>query len=559
MNDFPTGSNSKPLPRCNTEPVLMNVNAGVDPSYRKARRYSIQELQLCYDMGYPSLLEDVLIAFKGIKELPPDHPNSFFYIGGLHGEPFQLRESNKPYWGGWCNHGNVLFATWHRAYCRYIELALQTIVPDVGLPYFDETSHDTFNFGLPWILTAEKVRVKGQLIDNPLRSFVLPEDLPDNYGPDQHKYRKPKGYETVRFPFSGLVGTPEVAKATEEYNSQFSAIEGAELLNENFKQWLRTPGGINQSAKVQVKDGNGIMYQYFNCLKAPNYTVFSNTTSANQYNNEHVGHQYPLEAPHNDAHLAIGGYSAISSGAFKMANGDMGENNTAGLDPIFFLHHCFVDYTFWTWQRHNGHTESFGIEKGYQGTKTSDKGGQGPANGQEYDETLTMDSGLKPYLRDNEAHDFVTSRDMIDIAKLGYTFMPGSMDLYLGSQNPITTDTDATSSKKLRITNVRKDQFNGSFVIYAFVKIPSGEVKYVGHYTVLSRFDVITCANCQTYMNIDVIIPIPHDIAKEIFQDDATRLNTGVTFNIKIQRTDANGVKAIVEAQEDRHEFTIVA
>lgn len=199
MSAVPASKHSNPPVTSRTEPVPMNISAGTLPGYVKTKRHSIHELQLLYDMGYPKLLEDVLIAFKGIKELHPNNPNSFFYIGGLHGEPFQLRRTDETYWGGWCNHSNVLFPTWHRAYCRYIELALQSIVPGVGLPYFDETSLATFNTGLPWILTAEKVKVKGELIANPLRSFILPEALPDNFEPDNHIYRKPKGYELFAF------------------------------------------------------------------------------------------------------------------------------------------------------------------------------------------------------------------------------------------------------------------------------------------------------------------------------------------------------------------------
>ena len=57
----------------------------------------------------------------------------------------------------------------------------------------------------------------------------------------------------------------------------------------------------------------------------------------------------PLEQPHNDIHLAVGGYdvpSGPNQGDFSPiegANGDMGENDTAGLDPIFYFHHAHID------------------------------------------------------------------------------------------------------------------------------------------------------------------------------------------------------------------------
>jgi hypothetical protein len=80
-------------------------------------RRSLAELQNEYANGNKKPLEDVLRAWKGIKALPPDDPRSFFNLG--HGEPFRGAGwgfGNDTFWGGYCNHGNVLFPTWHRVY-----------------------------------------------------------------------------------------------------------------------------------------------------------------------------------------------------------------------------------------------------------------------------------------------------------------------------------------------------------------------------------------------------------------------------------------------------------
>jgi tyrosinase len=38
--------------------------------------------------------------------------NSFFTIAGYHGQPFRgAGWGNPAWWGGYCNHGNVLFST----------------------------------------------------------------------------------------------------------------------------------------------------------------------------------------------------------------------------------------------------------------------------------------------------------------------------------------------------------------------------------------------------------------------------------------------------------------
>ena len=52
-------------------------------------RRSILELQADYERGDKKPLEDLMRAWKGVKELPPEDPHSFFTIGGFHGEPFR--------------------------------------------------------------------------------------------------------------------------------------------------------------------------------------------------------------------------------------------------------------------------------------------------------------------------------------------------------------------------------------------------------------------------------------------------------------------------------------
>ena len=181
-------------------------------------RPSIRHLQEEYDRGNTRPLEDLIRAWKGIQELPPSDVNSFFVLGGYHGEPFTLRPAVDalsstdayPYWGGFCNHGNVLFPAWHRVYVWRLEQALQCIVPGVMMPFWDETDECSLANGVPSILTQETFELDGQAIRNPLRSYVLPllvqDDFwQDNVNGERNPYFKPPGYETVRYPLSGLV------------------------------------------------------------------------------------------------------------------------------------------------------------------------------------------------------------------------------------------------------------------------------------------------------------------------------------------------------------------
>jgi tyrosinase len=57
---------------------------------------------------------------------------SYEYFAGWHGVPL-----------GWCQHHDTLFLPWHRAYLYWLELALQSEVPGVTLPWWDWSNSAT--------------------------------------------------------------------------------------------------------------------------------------------------------------------------------------------------------------------------------------------------------------------------------------------------------------------------------------------------------------------------------------------------------------------------------
>ena len=115
----------------------------------------------------------------------------------------------------------------------------------------------------------------GTSIKNPLYSYTFQTAVYDNIGGDNPDYTKHVGYETVRYPLSGL-GTPEAQAHNEAYpdpNKNWG------FLNDNVKTWLSDSIFIGDKQRW-----TGIREKYHVCLDAPYYTVFSNTTSAAQYN-----------------------------------------------------------------------------------------------------------------------------------------------------------------------------------------------------------------------------------------------------------------------------------
>jgi tyrosinase len=256
-----------------------------------------------------------------------------------------------------------------------------------------------------------------------LRSFVLPVAIVDKVKDDPVVYSKPTGYETVRYPLSGLLGTAKDEAATKAHNARFpDYARNVQYLNDNIATWL--------SGKIKV-DGKwiGEVYDKFvNCLDAPNYTIFSNTTSAGAYNKAHGTRLTSLESPHNDIHLAVGGFNYPGQGdvdAVPGANGDMGENDTAGLDPIFFFHHCFIDYVFWIWQQRHSATDDFTIDTGDPGARFNYN--NPPPAGMEAGDALDMKTPLDPF-SESGGSDNLTTNDVVNTEKqLGYTYGPGSM------------------------------------------------------------------------------------------------------------------------------------
>lgn len=418
--------------------------------------------------------EKLLFAFRWIQTLSHDHPDSFYNIAGLHGQPFRgAGYTNKDYWGGFCQHGNVLFPTWHRAYLLRLEEALQNApgCRDVALPYWNELQDDENGKCIPKIFTDKTRKINGEVVPNPLFSYTMQQGFFDNLARDvpvqddpgkvyRVDYSKPRGYQTVRYPYSGLVGPSEREK-TKEHNAEINKMTEAEinqLLQDNVKSWLvpdvqgvnlgppvdnveteksrsvlsSLVSGYNQGIKA-TEEGDipvraqlsawvlpGTREQYLRTLLAPNYTVFSNTTSAAKWNDDNFGRPdgdapaprglvVPLEKPHNAIHLAVGGYDLPNWTAGKPkrkgANGDMGENDTAAFDPIFYFHHCFIDLVFWSWQKLNNATDTLDIIEYYPGTNSVDE--QGPTPGVYAGAWLTADSPIDPF-KDGNGNAYTT-------------------------------------------------------------------------------------------------------------------------------------------------------
>jgi tyrosinase len=546
-------------------------------------RKNIRDLEDDYYSGNNlKPLEDLIRAFYTIQQIPPngsDADKSFFTIAGYHGEPFRGAGWGSPaWWGGYCHHGNVLFPVWHRMYLLQLERALRSVenCSDVTIPYWDELDEETSISGLPRIFLEKKFTLDGEQIDNPLYSYTFLAGVYDNannpdgkFG-DYYDYTKPPGYKTVRYPYSGLAGDGEADAAevhNEDIDDNFSEEQVNELLNKNIKNWL----GDSSKLDTGKKRYNGYGEKYKRCLKAPNYTVFSNTTSATQWNEDHyngaksyapeglskddyvnLDHTspdavVPLETPHNGLHLAIGGYEI--PGGFTVdsrqgANGDMGENETAAFDPIFFFHHAFIDKLFWQWQtdpEYPDRKRQLEVIPEYPGTNSVDL--QGPTPGVPGNTWLTMDSPLDPFHRTKlvlptkkgdhpQWADLpVTGRDLVDINHFmfrdgtineSYDYDSSSNWPSFGGTGPVgihglatTHIADPAPTPMLRISGINRAEISGSFLVSIWASSDEDEgEQLIDVEPILSRWHTQGCANCQTHLNVKTFVPL-HGWAEE--------------------------------------------
>ena len=265
---------------------------------------------------------------------------------------------------------------------------------------------------------------------------------------------------------SGLVGTEADKAATAAHNAQYTdTARNVQLLNANIIDWL-TSTIIVDGAPVS---NNSVHDKYARCLEAPNYTVFSNTTSQQEWHDVTGEAVVSLESPHNSIHLAVGGYDLpkiMDDSPISGANGDMGENDTAGLDPIFFFHHCFVDRMFWLWQQKHDATDHLEIIPQYPGTNSVDS--QGPTPGVAANSWLTLESPLDPFRSEGHRGERpYTSLDCINIERqLGYTYGDGS----LPTLPPPPAD-PAMSACVIRVAGINRARIRGSFLVSAFATI----------------------------------------------------------------------------------------
>mmetsp|Transcript_15118 Transcript_15118/g.34434 ORF Transcript_15118/g.34434 Transcript_15118/m.34434 type:complete len:704 (+) Transcript_15118:533-2644(+) len=321
-------------------------------------RYSLRELEQMAEDGNPEPLERLVRAWQALldKMTPQDLHEHFYTLSPLDIKNADKFDTATALTG---NHGNVLFPTWHRVYLVKLEQTLQQVSGDsaVTLPYWDETSIPSQKHGLPKTITRATFTFQdGTTINNPLRTTLLP---------------KPEGATTITIedqePMAMAIETvasgsgDEAMANTDHTNTEHTEYFEAPQTEEDMEEVDQDVKKLNQNIvswfteTTDTKDQHrNLINRYKKSLEAPNFMLFSNTTSQDSYNgNKADEHVVSLESVHNDVHLAVAGWNGRQQYELVKPQPHEPTELATLLDPLFWMHLCFLDYCFWIWQKKN--------------------------------------------------------------------------------------------------------------------------------------------------------------------------------------------------------------
>ncbi|KAG2112667.1 common central domain of tyrosinase-domain-containing protein [Suillus discolor] len=355
-----------------------------------------------------------ILAFSAIQQRS-DAPQvveepaaTFMEIASIHGKPYvewagdRNKDISADYsandkkdtnpvpsrFGGYCNHGAVVFPTWHRPYVMLIEQSIGNIAeklaqdieannPDesgvwikaakeLRFPYWDWAGKDVPENGLPPVLYEEKVEIMAvggqkQIVNNPLSYFSYVGGVPSDFSDEKDDSTGQVAY------FSKWQRTYRYASSTPDPEGSHT-----DLLQKTFK------AGANDLRRRVA--------QLFTFNDDENSAIawddFSNHTAESKRDIDFVN-RGSLEGVHDTVHILLGG------------NGQMSYPDYAGFDPIFFLHHSNVDRLFALWEWcYTEYWMGSGYEQdGEQYPWTQARG----TYAQVYNEQLLPDGALQPF------------------------------------------------------------------------------------------------------------------------------------------------------------------
>ncbi|GCL35204.1 tyrosinase, putative [Sphaerospermopsis reniformis] len=284
---------------------------------------------------------------RGVRVLrakPISDPTSWDFLAAIHGfdpvlwhiEGFlTLGEKLPPYWVQslyWkqCQHGSWYFLPWHRGYLLSFEAIVREAIKQEMIA--DEKKGIKVNYhwtdwALPYWNPADP--------KDDYRATQIPPAFTNEYMPDESEnplYIKQR--------YGPLATLPQkIAQGSQDAKNQYASTK----LSLSLKQTLTQPSFMGTSASSTGFGGVKTTFSH-------EATTFGQAESS----------------PHNNVHGLVGGREKVKMGKdnkpLKDENGEdiverrgglMGNPVTAGLDPLFWLHHANIDRLWEVWTNRN--------------------------------------------------------------------------------------------------------------------------------------------------------------------------------------------------------------
>ncbi|KZT27179.1 Di-copper centre-containing protein [Neolentinus lepideus HHB14362 ss-1] len=355
-----------------------------------------------------------LTALGGALPIDPGkviRPATFLQIGGIHGLPYEEyagdqrppketvsdfnpkdKKDTNPVpsrFGGYCNHGAVVFPTWHRPYMLLIEQAIGHAAEHIAFalekhnpaekgkwtdaakklrfPYWDWAESKIATDGLPPVLYTNKIEITlpGNTkveVDNPIAYYPFKAI--------------PQGFTNEASPTGTAGVTAYFADWKRTYRHAKSSPNPGDSNIPDLQKQLKS-----QAADLRSKVAH--LFAFGNALDSSKaWDEFSNHTTESLREEDFVN-SGSLEGVHDSVHLILGG------------NGHMADPDYAGFDPIFFLHHSNVDRLLALWEYCY---REYWMNDGYTTKGTSYPWTQARGTYFEvYNEQLLPDSAMAPF------------------------------------------------------------------------------------------------------------------------------------------------------------------
>ncbi|CAI6332791.1 unnamed protein product [Periconia digitata] len=340
-------------------------------------RLEIRELEKTGEMWNLFLL--AMTDFQAIDQKVID---SYYQIAGIHGMPWYpwdgVDVAVRPAMG-YCPHNQLLFGTWHRPYLMLFEQKLQKIAKGIADKFPSATKakyQDAANkLRIPhwdWALAiASNQPVYPTAVSNEKIRVTFPNGTAANIDNPLFNY---DFHPLNNREFNGT-GCPEGAGEPSVCQNSPRTIRPATAdLNAAFRSALDS----QRSSLARV------------LTLGENFNSISTTGGCGSQRYGSIeGVHGPVHTMHFPGHMAPAGATAF--------------------DPVFWLHHATVDRQIAIWQKLNPDS--------YMNACFA----MNPTWTINWGDDLDENSALTPFHK-NAAGDFLTSKDVRDIEKLGYTY-----------------------------------------------------------------------------------------------------------------------------------------